>query len=224
MYSSSFFYFFLLIIDLPDNTSFDANEFPLLNSLGCTTMHLDCLVQEIIIFHGHRSIKFLRGNNRMSSLVLMPSHSKLERYEAELSKKNSAVDVLLDSISTSCNSKKEEATECLIKVLYRKFEESFASVAIEMNLMIEKRQEDKMDVVSTEAMLQEANLTTKSARILSRHLRQHFGRSLFASESERRKYFSDIDFSPTVKTKVLEDKTIIPYWYKQPDPYLQKQL
>ncbi len=27
-----------------------------------------------------------------------------------------------------------------------------------------------------------------------------------------------------MKTKVLEDKTIIPYWYKQPDLYLQKQL
>jgi hypothetical protein len=64
-----------------------------------------------------------------------------------------------------------------MKVLYKKFEESFASVAIEMNLMIEKQQENKMDVVSTEAMLQEANLTTKSARILSCHLRQHFGRS-----------------------------------------------
>ncbi len=61
----------------------------------------------------------------------MPSHSKIERYEAELCKKISAVDVLLDSISTSSNSKKEEASECLMKVLYKKFEESFASVAIE---------------------------------------------------------------------------------------------
>jgi translation initiation factor 2 alpha subunit (eIF-2alpha) len=83
------------------------------------------------------------------------------RYEAELYKKNSAVDVLLDSMSMSSNSKKEEAAECLMKVLYKKFEECFASVAIEMNLMI-----------------------TKSARILSRHLRQHFVRSLIASESE----------------------------------------
>jgi hypothetical protein len=148
----------------------------------------------------------------------------MERYEAELCKKNSAVDVLLNSMSTSSNSKKEEAAECLIKVLYKTFEECFASIAIEMNLMIEKRQEKKMDAVSTEAMLQEANLTTKSARILSRHLRQHFGRSLITSESERRKYFSDIDFAPTVKTKVLEDKTIIPYWYKRPDLYLQKQF
>ncbi len=89
---------------------------------------------------------------------------------------------------------------------------------------LSKNRKKKIDVVSTEAMLQEANITTKSARILSRHLRQHFGRSLFASESERRKYFSDIDFSPMVKTKILEDKTIIPFWYKRPEIFLQKQL
>jgi len=27
-----------------------------------------------------------------------------------------------------------------------------------------------------------------------------------------------------VKTKLFEDKTIIPYWYKWPDIYSQKQL
>jgi hypothetical protein len=67
--------------------------------------------------------------------------------------------------------------------------------------MVEQEPEKKMDVVSTEAMLQDANLTTKSARILSHHIRQHFGRSLFAFESEQRKNLSDIDFSPMVKTK-----------------------
>jgi hypothetical protein len=71
-----------------------------------------------------------------------------------------------------------------------------------MNVMVEQEPEKKMDVVSTESILQEANLTTKSARILSHHLMQHFGRSLFASEPEQRKYFSDIDFSPMVKTKI----------------------
>jgi len=217
-------YLFIFSTDFSSNIFFDPNEFPLLNSIGMTPMSMDCLVREIVKFHGHRSIKFIRGNNRPGSLILMPSHSKLERYEAELSKKNSAIDVLLDSISTSSSCEKDEAAECMIKVLYKKFEESFAAVAIEMNVMVEQEPEKKMDVVSTEAMLQEANVTTKSARILSRHLRQHFGRSLFASESERRKYFSDIDFSPMVKTKILEDKTIIPFWYKRPEIFLQKQL
>jgi hypothetical protein len=71
----------------------------------------------------------------MGSLILVPSHSKMERYEAELHKKSSAVDVLLDSISTSSNSKMEEAAKCLMKVCYKKFEESFASVAIEIILI-----------------------------------------------------------------------------------------
>jgi len=66
-----------------------------------------------------------------------------------------------------------------------------------MNLMVEQELEKKMDVVS----IQDANLTTKSARILSHHIRQHFGRSVFAFESEQRKNLSDIDFSPMVKTK-----------------------
>jgi len=65
----------------------------------------------------------------------------------------------------------------------QKIEESFASVDIKMNLMVEQEKEKKMDVVSTEALLQEANLTTESARILSYHLRKHFERSLFAFES-----------------------------------------
>jgi hypothetical protein len=189
-------YLFLFLTDFSRNIHFDPNEFPLLNSIGITPMNIDCLVQEIVKFHGHRSIKFIRGNNRPGSLILMPSHSKLERYEAELSKQSSAIDLLFDSISTSSSYEKDEAAECLIKVLSKKFEESFATVAIEMNVMVEQEPEKKMDVASTEAMLQEANLTTKSTRILNRHLRQHFGRSLFASESERRKYFSDIDFSP----------------------------
>ena len=59
-----------------------------------------------------------------------------------------------------------------------------------------------MDVISTEAMLQEANVSTNSARIINRHLRQHFGHSLFASEAERRRYFAGSDFRPTVLTKV----------------------
>ena len=81
-----------------------------------------------------------------------------------------------------------------------------------------------MDVISTEAMIQEANITTNSARIISRHLRQHFGKSLFASESERRTYFAGSDFPPTVSSIVLPDKTIIPFWYKRPDEYLQNSF
>jgi hypothetical protein len=81
------------VTDLSRNIYFDPNEFPLLNSIGITPMNMDRLVQESVIFHGHWSIKFIRGNNHPGSLILMPLNSKLERYVPELSKKNSTIDV-----------------------------------------------------------------------------------------------------------------------------------
>jgi hypothetical protein len=90
--------------------------------------------------------------------------------------------------------------------------------------VISKKIDDKMDVISTEAMIQEANITTNSARIICQYLWQHFGKSLFASESERRTYFAGSDFPPTVSSIVLPDKTIIPLWYKRPDAYLQNSF
>jgi hypothetical protein len=136
-------YLFLFLTDFSSIIYFDSNEFPLLNSIGITSMNMDCLVQDIVKFHGHRSIKFICRKNHPGSLILMPLHSKLERYEAELCKKNSAIDVLLDSISTSSSCEKDEAAECLIKVFYKKFEESFSAVAIEMNVMVEQEPEKK---------------------------------------------------------------------------------
>ena len=82
-----------------------------------------------------------------------------------------------------------------------------------------------MDIISTEAMLQEANINNTNARILFRHLKQFFGgRSYFESEQKRRNYFGDNDFPPTIDKKVLADKTVIPFWYKRPDLLLQSQL
>jgi hypothetical protein len=81
-----------------------------------------------------------------------------------------------------------------------------------------------MDAVSTEAMLQEANISTNSPRIINQRITQFFGRSFFTSEAKCRKHFGDSDFAPTVKTKVLQDKTIIPYWYNRPDHFIQSQL
>jgi hypothetical protein len=71
-----------------------------------------------------------------------------------------------------------------LKSFYAKFEDSFVNIAIEK---CKTKSEEKIDVISTEAMPQEANISTNSARIINRHLWQHFGHSLFASEAERRR-------------------------------------
>jgi hypothetical protein len=78
---------------------------------------------------------------------------------------------------THRNSQKEkEAAECLLKSIFTKYEDLVFSVAIDNCLMKEKPElEDKIDVVSTEAMIHEANISTNSAKIIICHLQQHFG-------------------------------------------------
>jgi hypothetical protein len=51
-----------------------------------------------------------------------------------------------------------------------------------------------------------------------------FGRSLFESERKWWQYFGNNAFRPTVNKLVLEDKTVINFWYKLPDELLVHQI
>jgi hypothetical protein len=141
---------------------------------------MDCLIQELILFHGNNQISFTRGNNRQGTVVILPSHRHLDRYEAELSKKNLLLILLLMQ-----SPKNREAAR---KKLRNAFSEVFL-ISMKMRSFLlpwisvssAKKNYEKMDVISTEAMIQEANITTNSARIICQYLQQHFGKSLFAS-------------------------------------------
>jgi hypothetical protein len=54
-------------------------------------------------------------------------------------------------------------TKCLLNVLFLPCEETFVSLCIEKGLMHAKTTE-KMDIISTEAMLQEASINNTNAR------------------------------------------------------------
>jgi len=132
----------------------DPEKFPLLHSIGYNPMIMDRLLQEILLFHGNNRISFTRRNNRKGTLVILPSHRKLDHFEAELSKNQSALDNIIDTVTKNAQSSKEEAAECLLNSMYRKYEDTFVSVAIAKCVVNEKSQEEeKMDVISTEAMI-----------------------------------------------------------------------
>ncbi len=78
---------------------------------------MDRLMQEILLFHRNKQTNFTCGNNWKGSLIILPSHQHLERYEAELSKSNLAI-TIVDIIADSCKSSKEEAAECLLKSIF----------------------------------------------------------------------------------------------------------
>ena len=131
------------------------------------------------------------------------------------------IEFLVHHIVEHSNCNPSEAAECLIWGFYKKFEESFATIAIQKGVTPIKR---KMDEATVEAMLCEASINTANARILFHHLNQFFGHSYFASEQKWRSYFGDSDYPPTVDKEVLPDKTIIPFWYKEPHLLLQNQV
>ena len=207
-----------------DTINIDENDYLLLHSLGVSPSVFDRLFQELLKFHENKVIQFTRGNNKRGSLVMIPSCKDLRRYHIELSQTDSFVDYIVHIMSKNCSTSEDKCVECLLRVIFVKFEESFINIAFEKGLIESNETKEKtMDEVSTEAMIQEANISIKSARVISRHLRQFLGESIMASE-KRRKYFGHSDLQPIVKRKIMEDKTIIPYWCKRPDEFIQKEL
>jgi len=200
----------------------DAALFPMLNSLQIdnpSKMH--ALIREILKFHGKNTVEFFGANNRPRGLLVMPCLRSVERYDNEFAKKGSAVECLVQHIASHANCSPSDAAECVVRGLCKRYEESFAAVAIEKGITPLKR---KMDEACVEAMLSEASINTANARILFRHLNQFFGYSYFASELKRRSYFEASDYPPTVDKEVLPDKTVIPFWYKEPHLLLQSQI
>jgi hypothetical protein len=162
-------------LDVPD-----PNIFLLLHSLGCNPSNMDCLIQELILFHGNNQICFTCGNKRQGTLVVLLLLCHLDRYEAELSKKNLLLILLLMQSPKNREAARKKLRNAfsevfLISMKMRSFPLPWISVSSA------KKNYEKMDVISTEAMIQEANITTNSARIICQYLQQHFGKSLFAS-------------------------------------------
>ena len=206
----------------PTDSLLPETDFPFLHSLGIhRESQLNTIIQEIVKYRGS-AIDFVQKNNRPGFLLLCPSSRSTDRYEIEFSKKGGTIDSLLSAISRSANCTEREASECILKSLYKKQDEAFTSVALEKGLLVDTKK--KMDAVQVEAMLSEAGLCTNNARILFRHLNRFFGKGKFESEHKRRAFFAGSDYPPIVDKLILPDKTVINYWYKEPHKMLQQQI
>jgi hypothetical protein len=80
----------------------------------------------------------------------------------KLSYKKSIVDCILNLIAKNACCLLEEAAECIQNILSSKFKNVFADIAMKKDIAIDGKQR-KMDIVSIEAMLSEAQIGTYSA-------------------------------------------------------------
>jgi hypothetical protein len=139
-------------------------------------------------------------NNREGTLLLMHFATNFKHYEVELSKRRLIIELIVELLANNSDCSLEEASQCILKAFCTKSENSFAATAIDKGILLEEK-DNKMDVISIEAMLSEAGITAESSRVLFRHINQFFGRKMFTSEKKRREYFQDNDFKPTCKGK-----------------------
>ncbi len=168
-----------LLIDLPD-----ADKFPLLNSLFLTNAGhcnlFDRLVNEITKFSGGTEINYKRGNNSEGTLIAIPAFRTLRNYEKSFC---SIIDTLIKAVSRNTKCKPNEACEAFLGGFYNSYEDSFISTAVKQGVA-NGIPPKVMDEVSVEAMLNEAGVNWTNARVLFRHLKQYFGRSLVVSEKK----------------------------------------
>jgi hypothetical protein len=129
--------------------------------------------------------------------------------------------LIVNNIMKNVGCSIDDAVESFISAFCKKYEESYISVGIERNII---KPSKKMDAISVEAMLQDACVNCTNARSLFRHIHQFFGKNMFESEKRRREIFGNNDFPPTINKHVLEDKTVIPYWYKDPEQLIKHQI
>jgi hypothetical protein len=151
---------------------FNANEFPLLHSLGQQKeFQFNAIIREIVKYNGS-TIQFMQNDNRLGFLILCPSSRSTERFSSEVARKGGAIDSLLNCITKSTQYNVREATECILRALHKKQEEAFNSFALEEGLISDGKK--KMYAVQVESMLADAGLTKNNARILCRQLNQFF--------------------------------------------------
>jgi hypothetical protein len=171
-------------------------------------------------FSGRKTIKYTKGNNTEGTIIAVPSYQSLSAYGKYFMRNECIIDDIVEAIARSSKSNCEEACETFLAGQFNKYQDAFFSSASKNGVLSLR----VMDEVSVEAMLSEAGVNWKSGRILFRHLKQFFGRSLVVLEKKRWAYVGNNDFPPALGRYELEDKTIINYWWKRPDELLQHQI
>jgi hypothetical protein len=167
-------------------------------------------------------IQYTKKNNRSGYLLQVPSIRCTSRYKLEFLKGGNFVEAAVQTISNSAKCTEGEAAECLLEALFKKYEESFMTVARINGVIVLAAK--KMDAIEVEAMLSECRLGRDASRALFWHLRHFLGKSHFESEHKRRAKFSGKDYLPTVKKLELPDGTVVDFWYKLPHLLIQDQI
>jgi hypothetical protein len=109
----------------------------------------------------------MQASNHLGFMLQLLAARTTERYDVDFSKNGRSVDEIVEVFVAFCHCMKEEALECFIRGVFRKFEVSFIKIAMEKSIMPDVHQ--NMDISSEEAMICETGLNINTSRILFKH-------------------------------------------------------
>jgi hypothetical protein len=169
----------------------DKEKFPLLHTIFSVNQGHNAfnrLLKEIVQFSGTKAVKYAKGN---------PEFRSLSGYAKEFKRDNCMLVETVNSIAKSAKCHPDEACETVLTAFFDLHQDSFLSVGVDKGIS-NGMHPKVMDEVSVEAMLSEAGVNWTNARLIFRHLKQFFGKSLAVSEKKRQAYFGGNDFPPSV--------------------------
>jgi hypothetical protein len=114
------------------------------------------------------------GNHRLGLLSCIPRCSTKESFVI-VQHQTKWLDKIMSHVGAGSD---ETAAEWIMGYLANAYEEQFYKIANEMGLHYGKK---KMCPVATSAMIAEAHITTRQSKIMFRHMRNYFGRSMTVS-------------------------------------------
>jgi hypothetical protein len=116
-----------------------------------------------------------KGNYRHSRLFTVPRCSSEKAFRTA-QRKTGWLTKLIDHAATGCDETgPNDAAEWILDFLGKEFESGFYKVANRMGLHYGKQ---VMCPIATSAMIADANITLMQTRIIVRHMKNYFGRSL----------------------------------------------
>jgi hypothetical protein len=158
-------------------------NFPLLHSLFSMNEGSNLfnrLINEMVRFNGSRVFTYAKGNNTLGTLLEVPQFRSLKGYGKEFKKVDNMLAEICNTVARFAKCEPSEACETILSAFFDRYQDSFFTAAVSKGVPHQK----VMDEVSVEAMLSEAGVNWTSARIIFRHLKQFFGRSVVVSEKK----------------------------------------
>ena len=176
-----------------DTTEF-AQKYPLMHKFNIPIRNeqvMNGIINEIVNLFGGESVQYRHPVNQRKALLVKIPQVTSHRYFKKLftgrrGRDCNALETILSFLCKGEAARNEETPPdmtayWICHYLFERYEDQFLSVAVEKGIT-DTRKPTAMSVPQTIAVFHDANVNTNNSQVISRHIEQFLGYSIFAPE------------------------------------------